>query len=103
MAPEAPSEAQLVDRSRQLIEQGLLLEGSTNADALARWDDAVNELLVDVNSALSHDGFNSRALQRHLEWLIDLYQQSLAALAETQDDQAADAAGLHQQRWRITG
>lgn len=105
MAPEAPLEAELVERSRQLIEQGLALQAGPDSDttALVMWDNAVNALLADVNAALASEGFNSRALQRHLEWLIDLYQHSLAALAEQKDDQAATAADLHQQRWRITG
>ena len=105
MAPDGQPETELVERSRQLIEQGLALQSGMDSDptALLDWDNAVNALLADVNAALATEGFNSRALQRHLEWLIDLYQHSLAALAEHKDDQAAAAAELHQQRWRITG
>ncbi|WP_108124472.1 hypothetical protein [Saccharospirillum mangrovi] len=103
MAPEAPLEAELVERSRRLIEQGLALQASTDTTVLVGWDEAVNALVADVNAALASEGFTSRALQRHLEWLIDLYQQSLATLAERKDDQAAAVADLHQQRWRITG
>lgn len=108
MAAEAKSDAELVERSRQLLEQGLALQSvsgavAPDADTLVLWDDAVNKLLGDVNEALTEKDFHSRSLQRHLELLTDLYQQTLSALAAERDDQAAVAANLHQQRWQITG
>ena len=93
----------LVDRSRQLIEQGLRLQSEVDTEAMAQWDDAVNEWLQDVNLALAQDDFSSRPLQRHLGILIELYQQSVAEFAQLRDDQAAATADLHQQRWQITG
>ncbi|MFG1498222.1 hypothetical protein ABMA57_16430 [Saccharospirillum sp. HFRX-1] len=93
----------LVDRSRQLIEQGLRLQSEVDTEAMAQWDDAVNEWLQDVNLALAQDDFSSRPLQRHLGILIELYQQSVAEFAQLRDDQAATTAELHQKRWKITG
>lgn len=103
MAPEADQEAQLVARARDLIEQGLSLQQGAAIDAMEQWDEAVNELLEDVNRALTQADFSSRPLQRHLTMLIELYQQSLSAFAQTRDDLAAKAADLHQQRWEISG
>lgn len=103
MAVEAGSATELVERSRRLIEQGLVLQSAPDAAALVQWDDAVKQLVEDVNTALASDSFHSRSLQRHLEWLIDLYQQLLSTLATERDDQAAAAAELHQQRWQVTG
>ncbi|PTY36768.1 hypothetical protein BGP77_05635 [Saccharospirillum sp. MSK14-1] len=103
MAGEAKSEDALVGQARQLIEQGLALQSAPDHSKLLVWDDAVNHLVADINQALASEGFHSRSLQRHLEWLIDLYQNSIAVIAEVRDDQAAKAADLHQQRWEITG
>ena len=94
----------LVDRSRRLIEQGLELQSAAeDIQALEQWDDAVNEWVRDVNTALAQDDFSSRPLERHLGILVELYQQNLAQVAQVRDDQAAATADLHQQRWQITG
>lgn len=93
----------LVERSRQLIEQGLQLQFQVDTEAMAQWDDAVNDWLQDVNLALAQEHFSSRPLQRHLGILIGLYQQTVAEFARLRDDQAATTAELHQKRWKITG
>lgn len=94
---DLPDQAELVTRSRQLLEQGLALQSLSDADALLRWDQAVNALVEEVNAALACEGFHSRSLQRHLEWLIDLYQSSLADIAARRDEQATEIADLRRQ------
>lgn len=103
MAPEPEAEQDLVAEARALIEQGLALQGMDDVAALEAWDEGVNDLLERVNTAVATGRFSSRSLQSQLEYLIDLYRESLATLASLQDDQAAASADLHQQRWRITG
>ena len=103
MAPEPETPETLVAEARALIEQGLALQGLDDIAALEAWDEGVNDLLERVNAAVATGRFSSRSLQSQLEYLIEIYQGSLAALASLQDDQAAVSADLHQQRWRITG
>jgi len=103
MALESEVETHLIGCARDLIEQGLSLRQGASLNVFTQWDEAVNELVEEVNRALAESDFTSRPLQRHLAMLIELYQQSLADIDSFRDDQAAKAAELHQQRWEITG
>lgn len=103
MSPEQDEEQALVGRARRLIEQGEALRDLHDLSRLDDWDAQVNALLEHINSNLASGRFASRSLKTQLSYLIDLYWSVLASLSRKQDDRAAEAAELHQDRWSITG